>query len=197
MSTKFVKVVIQGVSGLLMNRFETGPDGPLGDGGATREVHHGEFGTPREQAEKKAYRNSETKELFVPAANLYASIIGAGIFHKLNNKKVTTQNESLVPAGMWIRELILPLGTKDYEVDSRRAVIPKTGMPYICHRPRLDEWELSFTLEIDTTMFSEKFARALVDDAGKKRGLCDNRPSKKGPYGRFVVTHWEVEKDAV
>ena len=67
----------------------------------------------------------------------------------------------------------------------------------MCHRPRVDEWECPFTLDIDESMFSPALVRAIVDDAGKKIGLGDYRPSRKGPFGRFVVKTWVVQKDAL
>lgn len=179
----FVEVTIKGVSSLLMNRF---PDG-MED---TSQVNKGERGTPRQQAEKALYR-LEDGRLYLPGANIYAAIIGAGIFHKAGKSKVTTQKSSLVPAGVWIMETAVPFKGNQWEVDSRRCVIPATGGSIIRHRPRLDEWELTFTLEIDPGMFSEKFVRELVDDAGKKVGLGDFRPARKGPMGRFVVTNWK------
>jgi len=43
-------------------------------------------------------------------------------------------------------------------------------------------------------MFNEKTVRMLVNDAGKKIGLGDYRPQRKGPFGRFSVVGWEVSK---
>lgn len=62
----------------------------------------------------------------------------------------------------------------------------------MCHRPRLDNWELSFTLDVDTEMFDAKIVRILVDDAGKKCGIGDYRPNRKGPFGKFFVKTWEI-----
>jgi len=59
------------------------------------------------------------------------------------------------------------------------------------HRARLDSWKLKFTLEIDETMFGVSFVRQLVDDAGRRIGLGDYRPDRKGPFGKFVVIHWQ------
>ena len=89
----------------------------------------------------------------------------------------------------------VPLGTKDFEVDSRSVVSPATGGRIMAHRPRLDEWSLSFTLEVDEDMFSAEFVRLVVDDAGRKIGLGDFRPDRKGPFGKFVVTGWKVIKE--
>jgi len=150
----------------------------------------GKKGTPREQAEPKCYKNSDG-ELVIPGPNMFAAIIDAGKFHKVGKNKVTTQKSSLVPAAMSLLEIVMLLRGGPWEVDSRSVVNPSTGGRMMCHRPRLDEWELDFTLEVDDEMFHTDFVRQLVDDAGKKIGLCDYRPSRKGPFGKFVVTGWK------
>jgi hypothetical protein len=67
----------------------------------------------------------------------------------------------------------------------------------MAHRPRIDRWRLSFTLEVDTGMFSPAVVRMLVDDAGKRIGLGDYRPARKGPFGKFVVVEWVVDKKSI
>jgi hypothetical protein len=62
----------------------------------------------------------------------------------------------------------------------------------MCHRPRVDAWSCTFEIEIDTGMFPPALIRSIIDDAGKKIGLGDYRPARKGPFGRFVVSKWEV-----
>ena len=80
--------------------------------------------------------------------------------------------------------------SEDFEIDSRRVVIPSTGVPVIRHRARLDEWSVRFQIEIDNEVFTPDIVRLLVDDAGKKIGVGDFRPQRKGRYGKFVVTEW-------
>lgn len=154
-------------------------------------MRHKNNATPRGQAEPKAYIDKDTGILYVPGANLYAAIISAGVFHRSGRMKLTTAKSSLVTAGVILEELVCSLGTKDWECDSRSVVNPNTGGRIMCHRPRVDVWSTTFTLDIDTEMFSENLVRALVDDAGKKIGLGDFRPSRRGPFGRFVVVGWE------
>jgi hypothetical protein len=182
-----IKVTIEGTSPLLMNRFTEAAEIQLS--GGTAAVHHGHKGTPREQAEPKAYRDGEGR-LYIPGANLFACIIAAGKFTKSGKTKLTTQKNSLVPAGLTVEDLVCPLNTTKFEVDSRSVVNPSTGGRIMCHRPRLDQWELTFTLDLDTTVFSPKLIRQLIDDAGKKIGLGDFRPERKGGFGKFVVKHW-------
>ena len=186
-----IKVSIQGKTPLLMNRFTEANEVKISAGTSTVTVGH--KGTPREQAIPKAYMDNKGN-LYVPGPNIFACLIAAGSFHKAGKTKVTTQKSSLIPAGMALEEIICPLNTKDFEVDSRSVVIPATGGRIMCHRPRLDKWKTQFTLTVDETMFAPEFVRVLIDDAGSKVGLGDFRPARKGPFGRFFVTKWEIKK---
>ena len=185
-----INVKIKGVTPLLMNRFTEEAEAKVSSGTST--VAIGKKGTPREQAAKKCYTDAEGN-LYIPGPNIFSCLIQAGKFHKVGKSKVTTTKSSLIPAGMAVREIVCPLGTKDFEVDSRSVVIPATGGRIMAHRPRLDEWILGFTLEVDDSMFSPDFVRLLVDDAGRKIGLGDFRPDRKGPFGKFTVTEWSEE----
>lgn len=187
-----IQVTIEGVSPLLMNRFDDGQEIAVTSG--HKPAYHGSSrGTPRDEATRAAYRDEKTGELYVPGPNLFSMLVEAGKFHKLGKNRVTTQKSSLIPAGLLIHELAVPLSTKQFEVDSRRVRIPATGGSIMRHRARVDTWKASFTLELDETVFSPQFARTLVDDAGKKIGLGDYRPATRGPFGRFVVSNWKVQ----
>jgi hypothetical protein len=49
---------------------------------------------------------------------------------------------------------------------------------------------------VDTDFLPIKLFRDLVDAAGKRVGLGDFRPDKKGPFGKFVVVSWVVDDPA-
>lgn len=189
-----IKVTIEGIAPLLMNRFTEANE--IAVSGGTSVTFRGSKGTPREQATSKCYADDKGN-LFIPGPNIYSCLIAAGTFHKAGKSKLTTQKTSLIPAGVLIEDLVCPLNTKDWEVDSRSVVIPSTGGRIMCHRPRVDKWSLAFTLDVDATMFSPNLIRSLVDDAGKKIGLGDYRPARKGPFGRFVVKQWDVIEDGL
>lgn len=186
-----IKVTIQGASPLLMNAFTDTAAANTG----TSAAQVGNKGTPREQAARKVYAD-EAGNLFIPGPNIFSCLIAAGKFHKAGKSKVTTMKTSLIPAGITVIDLACLLGTKKFEVDSRSVVIPATGGRIMCHRPRLDQWQTTFTLDLDESMFSPQFVRAIVDDAGKKVGLGDFRPDRKGPFGRFVVTKWAEDRSS-
>lgn len=180
-----MKIVIEitGLTPLLMNRFNIDEQSIKKDKNLT----------PRETAKKLCYEDEEGR-LYYPTTNIYACLIEAGKFHKDGKVKVTTARSSLIPAGVMIEgETVYFSEPKEWEVDSRGVVVPSTGGRIVCHRPRLDTWKLEFTLNLDLKMFTPKFIRALVDDAGSKVGLGDFRPSRKGIFGRFVVTNWREE----
>lgn len=173
-------IEISGVTPLLMNRFN------IDDTQKAKEKNL----TPREAAKKVCYVDEQDK-LFYPTNNIFACIIEAGKYHKEGKVKVTTVRSSLIPAGIMIEgEYIYFREPSTWEVDSRAVVVPSTGGRIVCHRPRLDNWILEFTLILDTKMFSPRFVRIIIDDAGNKVGLGDFRPSRKGTFGRFVVTKW-------
>lgn len=185
---------IQGSSPLLMNRFteEAAAKVSAGTSSPMRASHKG---LPREQAEPRLYLTADAKPM-IPGPNVFRGIIDAGQFHKAGRRALTTAKASLVPAGIQLLELELPIanpfgGSVEWEVDSRSVVNPATGGRMMCHRPRFDAWKLSFTLDVDDAMFSESIVRALVDDLGTKIGIGDFRPSRKGPFGRFLVVHWK------
>jgi hypothetical protein len=82
------------------------------------------------------------------------------------------------------------LGKKEYLIDSRPVVIPATKGRIMCHRPRFNEWGISFDIEYDNVLLKESELRKVIDDAGSRVGLLDFRPERKGPFGRFMVTEW-------
>lgn len=183
-----IKFSIEGVSPLLLNRFHEAAQQAVSSG--TSSVLHGQKPPPREQAEVKLYRDS-TGACVLPGPNLFAALIEAGKHVKSGKSKLSTNRSSLVPAGMSVLELELPILPNKWEVDSRAVVIPSTGGRIMCHRPRFDEWRLQGTVQVDESMFGERLVRDLFDLAGSRVGLGDFRPSRRGPFGRFKVVSWK------
>lgn len=148
-------------------------------------------GTPVEICEKALYKNEEGEEI-IPSPNLMSCIVEGGRFFKNGKSKVTTQKNSLLYACVSIEDLEIPLKSKSgWKVDTRPIRMPSTGGRLLRHRPMFDDWELTFESEVDTEILSVGLFRQIVDAAGKRIGLGDYRPDRKGPYGKFVVTEWK------
>lgn len=184
-----IKVQIAGESPLLCNRFTDAAMLKL-DGGTSAIASASDKGSPRQRASERLYVDSDLKPV-LPGPNLYRAIIDAGRFHKTGREKVTTAKSSLVPAGMWMKEVELRIIDGAWEVDCRTVVNPATGGRMVAYRPRFDQWSVAFTLDVDDKMFGASIVRALVDDAGSKIGVGDFRPARKGPFGRFKVVSWK------
>lgn len=178
--TKTVQCEITSLSPLLMNAFPLVP------------LEAADKKSAEVQAEHAAYRNPKTKELYVPAVAIQRALIGGASYSKGKGRASLVKPAAaclLVSSGEYVG-----LGVNKYVIDSRAVVIPATKGRVIRHRPRFDEWHLSFELQFDDSLLSEVQVRQIVDDTGKNVGLLDFRPEKKGPFGRFVVTAWKVTK---
>lgn len=174
-----VQVRIEGMgSGLLMHRF------PM------ETIEAIEKKSAQEQAEISAYRDPETKGLYVPAVNVQRSLVNGATFSK--GKGRATLQKPVAACVIVGPEERLALNTSHFEVDSRPVVVPATKGRVIRHRPLLRKWALEFEIEYDERLLTEAQLRRVVDDSGTRVGLLDFRPEKKGPFGRFVVTHWEL-----
>lgn len=186
---KGITITTGPVTPILCNRFTDERENP--DGGPTVT---GDRGTPKEQAEKKLYIGSDGKPM-IPGPNMFRCLIDAGKYFKIGKSKVTTLKSSIIPACVSIEEIEIPIQTKEgWTVDTRPVRIPSTGGRILCHRPSFHDWSLTFRVELDEKIMGIKMFREIVDAAGKRIGLGDFRPDCKGPFGKFVVTHWDVEE---
>lgn len=195
MSLVLIDVAIEGVTPLLCNRFTDAAAMKATSGNGMSAI--GDKGTPLEQAAQRLYVGHDGKPC-IPQPNLFRCLIDAGTFFKAGKSKVTTQKNSLIPACLEIIGIELPITHKEpWQVDTRAVRIPSTGGRILCHRPSFNDWRLNFTLSVDTTMMTTKLVREIVDAAGRRIGLGDFRPDRKGPFGKFVVVSWkEHEKKA-
>lgn len=189
-----IRCVISGTTPLLLNRF-TDESAMSATSGQRASGLAGDRGTPREQAEKKLYVGQDGK-FVIPQPNLFRCIIDGGKFFKAGRSKITTQNSSLIPACLSINDAEVVIDSVDpWEVDTRAVRIPSTGGRILCHRPCFHDWRLAFEMELDTEIIAVKLLREIVDCSGKRIGLGDFRPDRKGPFGKFVVTSWVTDSE--
>ena len=187
-----IKIKIQGKTPLLCNRFTDEATLVL-EGKTSVCSTAGYKGTPKEIAQNKLYLDPVSDEPIIPQPNIFRCILDAGKFFKAGKIKVTTQKSSLIPACLDMDEISYTILHEDpWEVDSRPVRNPSTGGRVIAHRPLFHDWALEFGVVLDTTIMNENLFRDIVDKAGSAIGLGDFRPDCKGPFGKFVVTKWEI-----
>ena len=188
-----ILITLQGTTPLICNKF-TDASAIDASSGSSSSSRARDRGTPQEIAESKLYLGLAGKPM-IPQPNLLRCLVDGGRFHKIGKVQVTTAKSSLLYACLNIDDAEIPLVHKQpWRVDTRAVVIPATGGRILAHRPMFDDWQLKFTLELDESIAGVKLLRQIVDDAGKRVGLGDFRPARKGPYGRFTVTQWQEKK---
>jgi hypothetical protein len=124
----------------------------------------------------------------------------AGKHVRLEGRKmVTTNEETRLPAILTLLTTELPIyhpgGTEPagWCPDLQRGC-GNSGNAVPIIRPRFDQWELRFEVEVNQKEAPVKLMRELVEKAGRRSGLGDFRPNRKGTFGQFVITLWEVKK---
>lgn len=189
-----LNITIQGTTPLICNRFtdaaaESSSGGVRGSGSAQ------DRGTPLEIAESKLYKGLEGT-FMIPQPNLLRCLVEGGRFHKVGKTQLTTSKSSHLYGCVNIEHAEIPIiHEQPWKVDTRAVRIPSTGGRILAHRPMFDDWALQFEVILEEAILGAKVFRMVVDDAGNRIGLGDFRPATKGPYGRFVVTRWEVVRE--
>ena len=181
---KIIEVTIKGVTPLLMHRF--GMEG-ADDPGKRR------TGVPdyKAEAENALYRDPEGK-LYQPAEHIERSMAEAGKSFKVAGKRGASYAR-LVGSTVDVFPDTIPHKVQNWETDARPVVVQRARV--IRYRPRLDEWELDFSLRLNDEQLPVGIIKEILDHAGKYTGIGDYRPQMKGKYGKFMVTKFEEVKE--
>lgn len=189
---KSIKITVEGTTPLMLCAFTDAAQIAASEG--NRASTNGERKTPQEEAESFLYKDEDGVPV-IPNPNILRAIMDGGSFFKSGRSKITTQKSSLVPACTTIEEMCIPIQSKEgWTVDTRPVRIPATGGRIQRHRPLFNDWRLTFHVELDPSVISEKLLRDIVDAAGQRIGLGAFRPACKGPYGKFKVVEWKVQE---
>lgn len=156
---------------------------------------------PKEEAESKLHIMQDGRP-HIPAKCFYACLVNAGQFVRLDGKRqISTQTKTILPSMMALIDIELPLivpGSEDksaeWQTDIQQGRNPNGGEAVCIIRPRFDQWEFRFTVEVDQSLMSIPMARDLIDIAGRRVGLLEFSPRHKGTFGCFKVTEWKVLK---
>jgi len=185
---KKIEVVIEGTASLLMHSAASmeqkqGTKNPAGNY------------DPKIDAEKVEYRNDKG-ELYIPARCLKASIINASSWFKFGKKSakpIIAGCTRIEPAELILtdtKDNIL----KDYKIDLRPVVVQRARI--LRARPRIDNWQLKFDIIYNEKMLGTKvdIINDILEEAGQRIGLLDNRPQKYGENGTFKVVKFLPKK---
>lgn len=184
---KTIEVEITGTSPMLQHRFGEQAE----QAKPTRKVLI-ERDEPRTAAEKVVYRAPDGT-CYIPGGAIARLLREAGGSHKqVGNRKTL---KYVVPAAVLVPQDTIGLHNgkpiTTFEVDSRPVTIPATKGRVMRHRPRFDEWQATFALEIDDELLPVEIVHQLLTEGGRGIGIGDFRPEKGGPFGRFRVTRWD------
>lgn len=187
---KTVDVVIEGVSPLLINRFTEDAEIPK----TMKKSNKKDYGTPRQQAENTAYRDEKTQLLWVPSSWIKGALSAIASDYKLPSSRKSVKSV-IGGAVLPVTEKIYFVENyklKDVEIDSRPVVIQRARI--MRHRSRLESWRLRFSIEVDEDILPLDDVHQMLGDGGKRSGIGDFRPQKGGPFGRYKINSWKVQK---
>lgn len=139
----------------------------------------------RYRAEFHSY--NDNKGFYLPSEHIRGSLINAGAFlkSKVGNAKKSMKN--VVAAQFMIKEEKLRLPVYD-EIDKRSAVNRNIKARIITIRPKWNNWNIEFTLQIDNDTITKETIQELINTAGNYVGIGSFRPTNNGMFGRFETT---------
>jgi len=187
---KTIQVEIRGVTPLLVHRF--GEEAEQGKATRNQMVKQRD---PREEATKNAYIAKDGTYYF-NSYSIPGAMGNAGANHKMRGSRKSLR--FVVPSAVRVPSDGITIlngesPAKNFEVDSRPVTIPATKGRIMRHRPRFDNWGARFELMVNEDLLEIETAHLLLNEAGLSIGIGDFRPEKRGPFGTFRVTKWEVE----
>lgn len=160
-----------------------------------------------DQAAVHVHRDGDGRAC-IPQNMLMATLINAGVFIRLDQKRQLSTKESSLLPGLLVLEgeswpLLLPgegkeatWGYSPWRYEVRQGRNPNGGEAVCIVRPLFEHWAITFTALLDTQELAEDTFLRLFTLAGTRIGMGDNRPNRKGTCGMFAVTRWEKVSDS-
>jgi hypothetical protein len=185
-----IQIRIEGITPLLVHRFGEQAE----QARRTRRIEATEV-DPRAEATRHAYI-ADDGTFYFSAFAIPNSMGAAGASHKARGTRKTLR--FVVPSAVRVTtdRITIMNGNgspaPDFEVDSRPVTIPATKGRIMRHRPRWDKWSAEFDLVVNDELLDPATAHVLLAEAGLSIGIGDFRPEKRGPFGTFRVTRWEM-----
>lgn len=190
MKMKKINVEIKGTTDLLMNNYNIQAELDRKKGKRITQTYE-----PKEEAEKSCYRDEDGKYLVIPSRMVYASMLNASSFHKINRRSA----KSILAGSIRVEQEDIPLldkdnkPLKDYIIDNRAVVIQRARV--IKSRAKIKDWKAKFTLIYNEQLIADpEIIKVVLTEAGMRIGIGDYRPQKSGWYGTFSITKFDEVK---
>lgn len=117
-----------------------------------------------------------------PSSHIEGAMIKAASAVGLSGSGKKTYKD-LIKASCFVFPEYIPHKNQKWIVDSRSVVNPSTGGRAMSYRPRLDNWELEFTMEVNDDRADENAIKEVLTLAGLRNGVGAYRPR----FGRFEI----------
>jgi len=170
-----VNVTIKGVAPLLQHRYKSEKEESATIKAKGKRDYSGE-------AEDALYRD-EKGVIYQPAEHILGALTKAAVDFKITGRGKKTYKD-MVKSSVIIIPDAIPHKDQKFTIDRRAVVVQRARI--MRERPKFDEWELSFTIELLDDQFPMSALKDILDQAGKV-GIGDYRPR----FGRFIVTEFK------
>jgi len=143
----------------------------------------------KEEAASGLYKNKDGVPI-QPSVHLEGAMINAAKMFKWKGRKTYMD---VFESSVFVLPLEIPFAYPEdplgYVVDERPVRIPpKTGARVLGRRPRWDEWEFEFQIQVlQPDNLTGTQLKDILEYAGSFKGIGDYRPK----FGTFVVTKFE------
>jgi len=147
--------------------------------------------TPEEEAERSCYWMPDKSSVMFPGDNIQSAMIRVAGGYKANKKALTPY----IAGSIQVSPEHVPFGTKKYIIDTRRAVIQRQGI--LRSRAKLLNWKLAFNILVDDDFPVREVGdtlKQMLEETGRRVGIGDFRPEKRGRFGKFTVTKFQEVK---
>ena len=177
-----IKVSIKGTAPLLQHKMSIGQEAQLAS--KTKKSTGQDRGDKPEE-----YLYKVGNKICQPAEHILQAIIKRLGGYKIQGKGKKTYLE-MGKGSLNITPDMIPHKTQEWEADSRTVVIKATRGRVVRIRPKINDWELDFIIELINDELPIEVIKCALDDAGREGGIGDYRPR----FGRFIVTSFQEVK---
>jgi len=173
------KVKIKGVSPLLMHRFA--------ETESTHKIKKSGQEYDSDVDAKAALYTDGNGTVVQPSTHIESAMIKAATNYKIPGQGKKTFKDAF-KGGIIIDPLQIPHKNQKWVKDMQSVVINRSRI--VRARPRLDDWELEFTIINSDERVTPNIIKDTLSDAGKFFGIGDFRPK----FGRFEITEFKKAK---